>query len=108
MAAAFAMSGQRKRYTTPTAMRRRIFNAKLKLMRKSAVLQIVHAYYGIFDAFAQWVANMSVTYPDLELWVTEFGLPGASLEETQVFFNQSLQMLDETRYALVGCRVCVF
>ena len=65
-------------------------------------------WYGIFDAFAQWVANMSVTYPDLELWVTEFGLPGASLEETQVFFNQSLQMLDETRYALVGCRVCVF
>lgn len=56
-------------------------------------------WYGIFDAFASWVTNMSTTYPDMELWVTEFGYPGASLVETQVFFNQSINMLDSSRYS---------
>jgi hypothetical protein len=58
-------------------------------------------WYGIFDAFASWVGNMSVTYPDLELWVTEFGLPGASLEETHVFFNSSIDFLDGFPYVIL-------
>lgn len=55
-------------------------------------------WYGTFDAFASWVSNMSATYPTLDLWITEFGLPGASLGDTQVFFNQSIELLDGSRY----------
>lgn len=54
-------------------------------------------WYGDFAAFASWVGNVSVTCPNLELWVTEFGLPGANLEATQSFFNQSIAFLDESR-----------
>jgi hypothetical protein len=51
-------------------------------------------WYGPFEGFAGWIGNMTATYPELEIWVTEFGLPNAQLSDTQPFFNQSIGMLD--------------
>jgi hypothetical protein len=54
-------------------------------------------WYGIYEGLAGWIANMSMTYPEHELWVTEFGLINANLEDTHVFYNQSIDLLDWTR-----------
>ncbi|KIW05784.1 uncharacterized protein PV09_03639 [Verruconis gallopava] len=63
-------------------------------------------WYGPFAGFASWVGNMTTTYPNLEIWVTEFGLPNADLISTQVFYNESINMLDGwsnvSRYAYFG------
>lgn len=51
-------------------------------------------WYGDFEGLASWIGNMSSTYPELEIWVTEFALPNAGLADTQAFFNQSVSLLD--------------
>lgn len=54
-------------------------------------------WYGVFDAFESWLENTTITYPDLDIWVTEFGLPNANAAATEVFLNQSLSLLDGSR-----------
>jgi hypothetical protein len=57
-------------------------------------------WYGPFEGLASWIGNMTATYPGLEIWITEFGLPNAKLNDTQSFFNESLALLDGWRYSL--------
>ena len=48
----------------------------------------------MFEGLAGWLGNMTATYPELEIWVTEFGLPKANLKNTQAWYNESIPLLD--------------
>lgn len=51
-------------------------------------------FYGSFEGLAGHVGQVASTYPNLTIWVTEWGFPNQNLEDTQSFFNQSIAMLD--------------
>ncbi|KAF8542067.1 glycosyl hydrolase catalytic core-domain-containing protein [Trichophaea hybrida] len=55
-------------------------------------------WYGTFEGFASFIGEIRATYLDKDLWITEFGIPNASLEETQKFFNSSVEYLDRLDY----------
>ncbi|EKG21153.1 Glycoside hydrolase subgroup catalytic core [Macrophomina phaseolina MS6] len=64
-------------------------------------------WYGSFEGFASHLGQMAATYPNMsEVWVTEFAYSNVDLDESQAFFNQSMDYLDKmencTRYSWFG------
>ena len=51
-------------------------------------------WYGNFEGLASHIGQVRSTYPNLTMWVTEFGEPNASLEASQTFYNWSTDYLD--------------
>ncbi|KAF2268414.1 hypothetical protein CC78DRAFT_558275 [Lojkania enalia] len=54
-------------------------------------------WYGDFEGMASHIGQTMSTYPNMTVWVTEWGYPNQSLEETQRFFNTSTQWFDRTQ-----------
>ncbi|KAF2799454.1 glycoside hydrolase family 128 protein [Melanomma pulvis-pyrius CBS 109.77] len=63
-------------------------------------------WYGDFEGLASQVGQVMGTYPDMKIWVTEWGLPHAGLEETQMNYNISTEWFDRmeviTHYSYFG------
>ncbi|KAF1979503.1 hypothetical protein BU23DRAFT_99467 [Bimuria novae-zelandiae CBS 107.79] len=63
-------------------------------------------FYGSFEGLASKIGEVTVAYPRLEVWVTEWGFDNQGLEETQKFYNESVRMFDDwsniTRYSYFG------
>lgn len=55
-------------------------------------------WYGNFEGMASHVGRVVATYPNLTVWVTEYGFPNQKLEPTQEFYNMSANMFDSWRY----------
>lgn len=51
-------------------------------------------WYGNFEGLAAHIGQVVGAYPNLTVWVTEWGYPNENLEDTQSFFNQSVAMMD--------------
>jgi hypothetical protein len=54
-------------------------------------------WYGNFEGMASHVGRVVSTYPNLTVWVTEYGFPNQKLQATQDFYNQSATMFDSWR-----------
>lgn len=52
-------------------------------------------WYGTFDGMASHITDVLTDYPDQKIWVTEFALDNASLNETQEFFQTAVTYLDD-------------
>ncbi|KAL1616056.1 hypothetical protein SLS56_011571 [Neofusicoccum ribis] len=64
-------------------------------------------WYGNFEGFASHLGQVAATYPNMsEIWVTEFAYSDVDLDESQNFFNQSIEYLDRmenvTHYSWFG------
>lgn len=55
-------------------------------------------WYGSFDGMASHIKDVLDLYPDKKIWVTEFALNNADLNETQDFFQTALDYLDKNEY----------
>jgi len=55
-------------------------------------------WYGNFEGLASHVGQVSATFPNASIWITEFALPDANLTDTQSFFNSSAEFMDRTPY----------
>lgn len=51
-------------------------------------------WYGDFEGMAAWIGEVAVKWPELPIWITEFGFPDQGLEETQAFWNMSARSFD--------------
>lgn len=51
-------------------------------------------WYGNFEGLASHVGQVRGTYPNMTVWITEYADPGASLAESESFYNQSSQFFD--------------
>jgi len=58
---------------------------------------VVH-WYGDFEGLASDIGQMRGTYPNLTIWITEYGFPNQDLNDTQSFFNQSAAYFDRLSY----------
>lgn len=52
------------------------------------------SFLGNFEGMASHVGRVTAKYPNLTVWVTEYGYPHESLEETQSFYNMSARTFD--------------
>lgn len=52
-------------------------------------------WYGNFEGMASYMGQVNATYENMTMWVTEFGLPNQSADDTETFFNQSISYLDQ-------------
>ncbi|KAF2088638.1 glycoside hydrolase family 128 protein, partial [Saccharata proteae CBS 121410] len=63
-------------------------------------------WYGDFEGLASHLGQVMATYPNMSVWVTEFALPNAGLQDTQSFYNESMAYLDRlenvTHYSYFG------
>ncbi|MCJ1310823.1 hypothetical protein MMC25_004490 [Agyrium rufum] len=63
-------------------------------------------WYGNFEGLASHLGQVMGTYPNMTTWVTEFADAGASLTDSETFYNQSSSYLDRlgnvTRYSYFG------
>ncbi|KAI9807645.1 MAG: hypothetical protein M1825_005586 [Sarcosagium campestre] len=55
-------------------------------------------WYGNFEGLASHIGQVRGTYPNKTIWVTEYALPDASLEESQSFYNMSAEYFDRLDY----------
>ena len=55
-------------------------------------------WYGNFEGLASHIGQVNGTYKNMTMWVTEYALNDASLEESQAFYNQSADFLDKLEY----------
>lgn len=55
-------------------------------------------WYGNFDGLTSHLGQVRTTYPNASIWVTEYALNNANLADTQSFYNQSADYLDELSY----------
>ena len=53
-------------------------------------------WYGDFIGLAGYVGQVRAIYQNMTMWMTEFGYPNTTLENTQEFYNQSTSFLDNT------------
>ena len=51
-------------------------------------------WYGSFEGLASHVGRVVTKYPNMTVWVTEWGFPNEELEATQKFYNESVAMFD--------------
>ena len=51
-------------------------------------------WYGNFEGLASHLGQVRGTYPNLTMWVTEYANAGASLADSQSFYNSSSQYFD--------------
>jgi hypothetical protein len=54
-------------------------------------------WYGPFEGLASYVGQVYATFGNKSIWVTEFALPNASLQDSQAFYNQSTSFLDQLK-----------
>lgn len=54
-------------------------------------------WYGSFEGMMSHLGQVTARWPELEVWVTEYGWPHQDLETTQTFFNQSMEAMDRWR-----------
>ncbi|KAF2687916.1 glycoside hydrolase family 128 protein [Lentithecium fluviatile CBS 122367] len=63
-------------------------------------------WYGNFEGMASHIGRVVAAYPNLTVWITEWGYPNVELGATQEFYNQSVTMLDQwsniTHYSYFG------
>lgn len=63
-------------------------------------------WYANFEGLASHLGQVAAAYPGKPIWVTEFSLENADLNDTQNFFNTSIEYLDRlnytTRYSWFG------
>jgi Glycosyl hydrolase catalytic core len=52
-------------------------------------------WYGNFEGFASHVGQIYASFGNKTIWATEFALSGASLANSQTFYNQSSSFLDQ-------------
>ena len=55
-------------------------------------------WYGNFEGLASHVGHVNSTYQNMTMWVTEYALNDASLEDSQTFYNQSADFFDRLPY----------
>lgn len=55
-------------------------------------------WYGNFEGLASHIGQVRGTYKNMSIWVTEYANNDVSLEESQVFANQSSQYFDRIEY----------
>ncbi len=55
-------------------------------------------WYGNFEGLASHIGQVRATYQEWDIWITEYGHPYTSLEESQNFFNTSAEYFDRLRY----------
>ncbi|KAK4574066.1 hypothetical protein LTR86_001827 [Recurvomyces mirabilis] len=55
-------------------------------------------WYGNFEGLASHIGQVNATYPNMTMWVTEYGYPEMSLKDTQNFYNQSASYMDRLSY----------
>ncbi|OCK79402.1 glycoside hydrolase family 128 protein, partial [Lepidopterella palustris CBS 459.81] len=51
-------------------------------------------WYGNFEGLASHVGQVMGTYPNMTVWITEYGLPNSDLATTQTFYNQTSSYFD--------------
>lgn len=51
-------------------------------------------WYGNFEGLASFLGQVNGTYPNMTLWVTEYAYPEGSLEDAQIFYNQSAEYFE--------------
>jgi hypothetical protein len=51
-------------------------------------------WYGNFEGMMSHIGQVTTTYPNMTVWVTEYGYPNQELEETQSFYNMSATSFD--------------
>jgi hypothetical protein len=51
-------------------------------------------WYGNFQGMMSHVGQVVGKYPNMTVWVTEYGFPEQKLQATQAFYNQSAQAFD--------------
>lgn len=56
-------------------------------------------WYGNFEGLASHVGQVNGTYKNMSMWITEYALNDASLQESQAFYNQSADFFDRLRYS---------
>lgn len=54
-------------------------------------------WYGNFDGLASHIGEVMATYPNKSIWVTEFALNNATLNDTQQFFKEACQYFDQNQ-----------
>jgi Glycosyl hydrolase catalytic core len=55
-------------------------------------------WYGNFEGLASHLGQIRSLYPTIPMWITEYALPGASLAETQAFYNTTAEYFDRLDY----------
>jgi hypothetical protein len=55
-------------------------------------------WYGNFEGLASHVGQVMGTYPNMTIWVTEWGFPNQKLEDTQANYNMTTEWFDRIRY----------
>lgn len=55
-------------------------------------------WYGNFEGMASHIGQVMSTYPNMTVWVTEYGLPNQDLKTTQEFYNMSQNAMDGWGY----------
>ncbi|CCC13523.1 hypothetical protein SMACR_07147 [Sordaria macrospora] len=74
---------------------------------KTCGFDFVSVYsFGSLEMLKERVGMFENAFPGLDIWITEFGFPSETLENTQEFYNQSIPYLDSKesvkRYAWFG------
>ncbi|KAI0586055.1 Glycoside hydrolase family 128 protein [Pyrenophora tritici-repentis] len=63
-------------------------------------------WYGNFEGMMSHVDQVTTKWPNMTVWVTEYGYPNQGMEETVSFFNRSVQSFDSwpnvTHYSYFG------
>ncbi|KAF2653010.1 glycoside hydrolase family 128 protein, partial [Lophiostoma macrostomum CBS 122681] len=63
-------------------------------------------FYGNFESLASHIGQMMATYPNMTVWVTEWGYPNQTLDDTQWFFSTTTNWFDSlesvTHYSYFG------
>lgn len=54
-------------------------------------------FYGNFEGMASRIGQLTVAYPRLKIWITEWGFDHQDLHDTHAFYNQSVRMFDDWR-----------
>jgi hypothetical protein len=57
-------------------------------------------WYGNFEGLASHIGQVRGTYPNMSVWITEYANAGASLADSQSFYNTSAEYLDRIEYVL--------
>ncbi|KAL3423958.1 hypothetical protein PVAG01_05705 [Phlyctema vagabunda] len=63
-------------------------------------------WYGNFEGLASFLGQVAAAYPNTSIWITEYALNHADLDDSQAFFNSSAEYFDRLdfvgRYSYFG------